>query len=334
MSKFTAYQFPEAKGALEKVEKAIEEPTAGRVRVKVHACGACHADCYVKGGGWPGLTHPRVPGHEIAGEVDAVGPGGFFRVGLGWCGGHCGQCRTCRRGEFVTCPDMPVTGIHYDGGYGQFVMANANALAAIPDGLSYVEAAPLLCAGVTTFNGLRTCKLSPGEVVAVQGVGGLGHLAIQFANKMGYRVVVFSRGTEKRQLAMQLGAHHYFDTNTDDIVAETAKLGGVQVLLATSTNPKAMSAAFSTLGPLGTMLVLGAGADDICVSPAALIGGKKTVKGHASGVASDSEDTMKFVLLTGVRSMNEVFPFEKTAEAYDRMMSGDAKFRVVIDYDA
>eukprot|EP00897_Mesotaenium_endlicherianum_P000775 jgi/Mesen1/10699/ME000090S10157 len=334
MSKFTAYQAVEANGPLQKVEKTIEEPPAGRVRVKVHACGVCHSDCFTTSGGFPGIQLPRVPGHEIAGTVDAVGPGVKLwkagdRVGVGWYGGHCGECLMCRRGEFVVCPKMPVTGIHFDGGYGQYVVADANALAAIPDGLSFVEAAPLLCAGACFSFFPRDNIPRPEERQGVSRRAGP-----QFANKMGYRVVVFSRGPEKRELAMKLGAHHYFDTNADDIVAETAKLGGVRVLLATSTNAKAMSTAFATLGPLGVMMVIGAGSDDVCVGPSALISGKRSVQGHASGAASDSEDTMKFSQLTGVRSMNEVFPADKTVEAFERMVSGKATFRVVIDYDA
>eukprot|EP00271_Cylindrocystis_brebissonii_P006979 TRINITY_DN199_c0_g1_i1.p1 TRINITY_DN199_c0_g1~~TRINITY_DN199_c0_g1_i1.p1 ORF type:complete len:341 (-),score=83.26 TRINITY_DN199_c0_g1_i1:500-1522(-) len=337
MSKFTAYQVSKAGGDFDKVEKEIVEPPAGYVRIKVQACGVCHSDMFTKEGQYPGVSFPRSPGHEVAGDIDAVGAGVSKwkpgdRVGVGWYGGHCTECRACRDGDFVCCDTLPVTGIHFDGGYGRYVIADAKAVAALPKELSYVEAAPLLCAGVTVYNGLRHTKALAGDVVGVQGLGGLGHLAVQFANKMGFRVVAFSRGQEKKAKAMELGAHHYIDTSKDDIQAALKDIGEVRVLVATSTSGKAMSQVLPALGRNGTLLVLGAASEPIPVDPLLLISGRRSVAGHPSGVANDSEECLKFAVLTGVRSMNEVLPPSKLPEGYARMMGGNPQFRVVIDW--
>eukprot|EP00271_Cylindrocystis_brebissonii_P015986 TRINITY_DN39092_c0_g1_i1.p1 TRINITY_DN39092_c0_g1~~TRINITY_DN39092_c0_g1_i1.p1 ORF type:complete len:340 (-),score=57.44 TRINITY_DN39092_c0_g1_i1:395-1414(-) len=336
MAKYTAYEIQAKGGDFIKVERELQEPPPGHVRVKVQACGLCHSDCFTKEGFYPGVSFPRSPGHEVAGDVDAVGAGvtkwkAGDRVGVGWYGGQCTECEACREGDLVLCEKSPVTGIHYDGGYGRYIVANATALAALPEELSYAEAAPLLCAGVTVYNGLRHTKALPGALVGVQGLGGLGHLAIQFANKMGFRVVAFSRGEDKKEKALALGAHHYIDTNKEDFLDQVKTLGSLKVIIATSTSPKAMSQVLPALGRNGTFLVLGAGMEPMEVSALFLLGGRRSVAGHPSGAASDSEDCLKFAVLSGVRSMNEVYPASKAAEAYERMMSG-AHFRVVIDW--
>ena len=324
------------KGALELVKREVPAPGAGCVLVKVQACGICHSDSFTKEGLWPGIAYPRVPGHEVAGVIDAVGAGVAAwtvgqRVGIGWHGGQCGTCDSCRRGDFITCQSAPrVPGVTYDGGYGDYVVAPAEALALIPDGLSAVEAAPLMCAGVTTFNALRNSGARGGDLVAVLGVGGLGHLAVQFAAEMGFETVAIARGEDKGPLARKLGARHYIDSEAQDPAKELTKLGGAKVILATVTNGKAMSAALGGLGVNGKMVIVGAAMEPIEVSALLLISGRRAIQGWPSGTARDSQDALAFSLLTGVRAMTELCPLERAAEGYDRMMSGKARFRVVL----
>ena len=335
MSKMRAVQVPRPNGPFEIVEREIPAPGAGSVRIKVQACGICHSDALTKEGRWPGLQYPRVPGHEVVGLVDAVGTGvvGWTvgqRAGVGWHGGHCGRCDSCRRGDFFACQTITnVTGITYDGGYADYMVAPAVALARLPEGLSAVEAAPLMCAGLTTFNALRNSGARPGDVVAVLGVGGLGHLGVQYAVKMGFKTVAIARGKDKEALARKLGAWHYIDSQAQDPAAELIKLGGARVILATVTNGEAMGAALGGLGVHGTLMVLGA-PPSLAVSPGLLIGGRRSIQGWYSGTSIDSQDTLSYSVLSGVRSMNEVFPLERATEAYERMMSGKARFRVVL----
>jgi len=330
-----AAQVPKAGADFEIVEREMPEPGAGQVRIKVQACGVCHSDVVTKEGGWPGLQYPRVPGHEVAGVVDKLGSGvsGWNpgqRVGVGWHGGHDGTCLQCRRGDFNNCQNMKIAGISYDGGYQQYMIAPVEALASIPESLSAAEVAPLLCAGITTFNALRHSGAGPGDLVAVQGIGGLGHLGIQFANKFGYRVAAIGRGPENAALAKKLGANVYIDSKATKAAEELQKLGGAKVILATAPSSKAMTELVDGLGPNGTLMVVGATMDPIEVTPLQLILGNRTVQGWASGTATDSEDTLKFAELTGVRPMIETYPLEKAAEAYARMLSGNAQFRVVL----
>jgi D-arabinose 1-dehydrogenase-like Zn-dependent alcohol dehydrogenase len=330
-----AAQIARPNGPFEIVEREIPSPGPGWVRVKVQACGICHSDSLVKDGHWPGLQYPRVPGHEVAGIVDAVGaevpqwkPG--QRVGVGWHGGHCGHCDACRSGNFFACTVAhQITGISFDGGYADYLVAPAIALALVPEDLSPVEAAPLMCAGITTYNALRNSGARPGDVVAVLGLGGLGHLGVQYAAKMGFKTVSVARGKDKEPLARKLGAAHYIDSQTQDPAVELTKLGGAQVILATVTNGDAMSAMQGGLGVNGTLVVIGA-ASSLQVSPLVLIGGRRSIKGWYSGTAVDSQDTLAFSVQAGVRSMNEVYPLERVTEAYDRMISGKARFRVVL----
>jgi len=317
------------------LEREIPEPGAGQVRIRVRACGICHSDVLVKEGLWPGLQYPRVPGHEVAGLVDGVGGGVTTwkkgqRVGVGWHGGHDGTCRECRRGDFRNCRNVKVTGLSYDGGYQQYMVAPVEALVPIPDGLTDVEAAPLLDAGITTYNALRNSGAMPGDLVAVQGIGGLGHLGIQFANKFGYNVAAIGRGSENAELAKKLGAHVYIDSQAANAAQELQKLGGARVILATAPNSKAMSALIDGLGPNGKLVVVGAAPEPIEVTPAQLIFGSKTIQGWAAGTPAASEDALNFCVLTGVRPMIETYPLERTEEAYARMMSGNAQFRVVL----
>lgn len=328
-------QIPKAGADFEIVERKIPKPGAGEVRIKVEACGICHSDSLTKEGGWPGIEYPRVPGHEVAGIIDEVGEGVSAwskgqRVGVGWHGGQDGTCLSCRRGDFRNCRNLKIPGISFDGGYQEYMLAPVEALAAIPDGLTAVEAAPLLCAGITTFNGLRHSGALPGDLVAVQGIGGLGHLGIQFANKFGYKVAAIGRGSENAALAKKLGANLYIDSKATNAAEELQKLGGAQVILATAPSSKAMSELIDGLGPNGKLLVIGATFDPIEVTPIQLIGGSRSIQGWASGIPTDSEDTLNFAELTGVRPMIETYPLEKAAEAYARMMSGDAEFRVVL----
>ena len=330
-----AAQIPKAGADFQIVEREIPKPGAGEVRIKVQACGVCHSDVFTKEGQWPGIQYPRVPGHEIAGVIDELGAGVTEwkkgqRVGVGWHGGQDGTCPSCRRGDFRNCRNLKIPGISYDGGYQQYMVAPVEALAAIPDSLSDVEAAPLLCAGITTYNALRHSGALPGDLVAVQGIGGLGHLGIQFANKFGYKVAAIGRGSENAALAKKLGASVYIDSKSTNAAEELQKLGGAQVILATAPNSKAMSELIDGLGPNGKLIVIGATFDPIEVTPAQLIMGVRSIQGWAAGTPADSEDTMRFAELTGVRSMIETYPLEKAAEAYARMLSGNAQFRVVL----
>jgi D-arabinose 1-dehydrogenase-like Zn-dependent alcohol dehydrogenase len=325
-----------AKGAFELVEREIPEPGRGSVRVRVEACGICHSDFVTKEGIWPGIQFPRAPGHEVAGIIDAVGPGvaGWKtgqRVGVGWHGGHCGYCNSCRRGDFVTCQIAPQTpGISYDGGYADYMIAPATALARIPDGLPAIEAAPLMCAGVTTFNALRNSGARPGDLVAVLGVGGLGHLGVQFAAKMGFQTVAVARGADKEALARKLGAQHYIDSQAEDAAAALTKMGGARVILATVISGPAMSAVLAGLGVDGRLVIVGAPAEPLQVPALGLIFARRSIVGWPSGTSIDSENTLDFSVLSGVRPMTEVFPLERAVEAYERMMSGKARFRVVL----
>ncbi len=335
MSRMKAVQVSKAGGNFELVERNIPEPGRSQVRIKVEACGICHSDALVKEGYWPGIQYPRVPGHEIAGRIDAVGadvsnwkPG--QRVGVGWHGGHCFICDACRRGDFINCQNEKITGISHDGGYQEYMVSPAEAVAAIPDDLPAAEAAPLLCAGITVFNALRNSGARAGDLVAVQGIGGLGHLGIQYARQMGFRTFAIGRGKDKEALARKLGAAHYVDTSAGDPVAELQKFGGAHVILATAPDSKSMSALFNGLSSNGKLIVVGASADAIAVTPLQLIRGSKALQGWASGIATDSEDTMQFSALSGVRPMIEKYPLGKAAEAYEQMISGRARFRVVL----
>lgn len=335
MPKMRVVQVTQPNGPFELVEREIPEPAAERVRIKVEACGICHSDSLTKEGTFPGIQYPRVPGHEVAGIVDAVGAGvvGWTegqRVGVGWHGGYCGRCEPCRRGDFFACHWGQVTGITYDGGYADYVVAHSSALALLPEELSAVEAGPLVCAGVTTFNSLRNSGARPNDLVAVLGLGGLGHLGVQFAAKMGFKTVAIARGRDKEPLAIQLGAHQYIDSQAQDVAAELVKMGGAKVVLATVTNAEAMSATLAGLGTNGKLIVLGAPHEPLEVPALLLIGGRRSIAGWYSGTSIDSQDTLSFSTLTGVRAMTEVYPLERTAEAYERMMSGKARFRVVL----
>jgi D-arabinose 1-dehydrogenase-like Zn-dependent alcohol dehydrogenase len=330
-----AAQVAGAGTGIEIVEREIPEPGPGEVRIKVQACGVCRSDALVVEGSWPGIPYPRVPGHEVAGVLDALGAGVSAwrkdqRVGVGWHGGHDGTCRECRRGDFRNCLNQKIAGISYDGGYQQYMVAPAEALVLIPDSLSDIDAAPLLCAGITTYNALRHAGALPGDLVAIQGIGGLGHLGVQFANKFGYRVAAVGRGSQNEALAKKLGADLYIDSKAKNAAEELQKLGGARVILATAPNSKAMSELIGGLGPNGTLLVIGADFGPIEVSPVQLIVGSKTIDGWAAGTPADTEDTLRFAELRGVRAMVETYPLEKAAEAYARMMSGKAEFRVVL----
>jgi len=335
MPKMKAVQVPKAGADLEVVEREIPQPPAGHVRIRVLACGVCHSDSFTKDGLFPGIAYPRVPGHEVAGVIDETGPGVTTwkkgdRVGVGWHGGHDGTCVVCRRGDFGNCPNGKVSGISFDGGYAEYMLAPDIAVARMPEVLDPAEAAPLMCAGVTTFNSLRHGGALPGDLVAVQGIGGLGHLGIQFARKLGYQVAAVGRGPDSAALAMELGAHLYIDSAAANAAEELQKLGGARVILATAPSAKAMSSLVDGLGPNGTMLVVGAGADPIEVMPTQLIRGKKCIQGWYSGIATDSEDTLRFASMSGVRPMIEKLPLAKAAEGYARMMSGRARFRAVL----
>ena len=330
-----AAQLSKAGGDFEIVDREIPNPGPRQVRIRVQACGVCHSDVFVKEGLWPGIQYPRVPGHEVAGIIDELGAGVIgwtkgARVGVGWHGGQDNTCIECRRGRFLYCHNSRVAGISYDGGYQQYMVAPVEALAAIPETLSDAEAAPLLCAGVTSFNALRHSGASPGSLVAVQGVGGLGHLGIQFANKFGYRVAAIGRGAENGVLAKKLGASVYIDSQSNNAAQELQKLGGAQAILATAPSSKAMSELIDGLAPTGKFVVVGISTDPIEVTPLQLIVGEHSLRGSAVGTPTDSEDTMNFAELTGVRPMIETYPLEKAAEAYARMMSGKAQFRVVL----
>ena len=325
----------QAGGEFELEEGPVPTPGRGEALVRVHACGVCHSDVFAKEGGYPGVSHPLVPGHEIAGEIAALGEGvqGWEvgqRVGVGWFGGNCGTCEWCRRGSLIDCENMEIPGVTIDGGYADYVVVRATALASMPDALTAQEAAPLLCAGITTFNAIRSSGARAGARVAVLGVGGLGHLGVQFAVKLGFETVAVARGSEKEGLARKLGAHHYVDSNAGDPAQALLALGGVDLILSTVTSSDAMAAVFGGLRPRGTLLVVGASMDPIAVPAAALIGGSKSITGHASGTARDSEDTLAFCALSGVRPMIETLPLESAAEAFAKMINGDARFRMVL----
>jgi D-arabinose 1-dehydrogenase-like Zn-dependent alcohol dehydrogenase len=330
-----AAQVSKPGGDFELVERDIPEPGPGQVRVKVAACGICHSDVLVTEGLWPGLQYPRVPGHEIAGSIDALGVGVSTwkkgdRVGVGWHGGHDFVCDECRRGDFAMCVNRKVTGIDYDGGYAEYVIAPAEALAAIPNQLPAEEAGPFMCAGVTVFNALRHSGARPGDVVAVQGIGGLGHLGVQYARKMGFETVALGRGKDKEPLAKKLGAHHYIDSSAVDTVAELQKLGGARVILATAPSAKAISDVVAGLGVNGNLLIPAAANDPLAVSAMQLLMGRRQISGWYSGTARDSQDTLKFSALSDVHPMIEKFPLSRVAEAYERMHSGKVRFRVVL----
>jgi D-arabinose 1-dehydrogenase-like Zn-dependent alcohol dehydrogenase len=317
------------------VEREIPEPQAGQVRIKVQACGVCHSDVFTVEGSWPGIQYPRVPGHEVVGIIDEVGVGVSEwkkgqRVGVGWHGGQDNTCLECRRGDFRNCRNLKVTGISYDGGYQEYMLAPVEALAAVPESLSDAEAAPLLCAGIATFNALRHSGALPGDLVAVLGIGGLGHLGIQFANKFGYKAAAIGRGSENATLAKKLGASVYIDSKSTNAAETLQRLGGAQVILGTAPSSKAMSELIDGLGPNGKLMVMGLSFDPIEVTPAQLISGNRTIQGWAAGTPTDSEDTLRFAELTGVRPMIETYPLENADEAYARMMSGKAQFRVVL----
>jgi D-arabinose 1-dehydrogenase-like Zn-dependent alcohol dehydrogenase len=320
---------------LELVERELREPGPGEVRVRVEACGVCHSDAFTVEGAMPGIEYPRVPGHEIAGSIDAVGEGVVpwqvgQRVGVGWFGGNCGHCDPCRRGDMISCRNGVIPGVTIDGGYADHVVVSQSALASIPEDLVAEDAAPLLCAGITTFNGLRRSGAKPGDLVAILGIGGLGHLGVQFARRMGYETVAIARGTDKQPLAEELGAHHYIDSTSIDVAAALQELGGATTILATVTASDAMGAAVGGLRPRGRMVVVGASLDPMEVRPASLLGGSTGIVGHASGTSKDSEDTMRFSALQDVRPSTETYALEDAAAAYARMMSGEARFRVVL----
>jgi alcohol dehydrogenase/propanol-preferring alcohol dehydrogenase len=335
MAKMRVAQVAKLGGLLELVERDIPTPGRDAVRIKVEACGVCHSDTVVVNGQLPGLEYPRVPGHEVIGVIDALGAGvtGWKvgqRVGVGWNGGYDGTCDHCRRGNFFACDATSITGATQDGGYGEYVVAAKSALARVPAGLDPVDGAPLLCAGVTTYNAIRSMGLRGGDLAAVHGLGGLGHLAVQFCNKMGFRTVVIARGHDKEKLARELGAHEYIDGAAGDPARELQKMGGARAIFETVTSSKAMSAMVAGLAPRGTLVVIGAGAEPLQIPPYQLIVGALAIQGWYSGTSIDSEDTLAFSALEGVKSMNEVFPLDKAREAYDRMMSGAARFRVVL----
>jgi D-arabinose 1-dehydrogenase-like Zn-dependent alcohol dehydrogenase len=330
-----AAQVPAPGAAFGIVEREIPNPGFREVRIKVQACGVCHSDAFTKEGYWPGIQYPRIPGHEVAGIIDDVGDGisewkKGQRVGVGWHGGHDGTCRECRRGDFRNCRNLQIPGISYDGGYQEYMVAPTSALVAIPDALGDVDAAPLLCAGITTYNALRHSGALPGDLVAVLGIGGLGHLGIQFANKFGYRVAAIGRGSENAASAKELGASAYIDSQSTNPAQALQKLGGAKAILATAPSSQAMSALIDGLAPNGKLMVVGAAFEPIEATPVQLISGSRTIQGWASGTPSDSEDTLRFAELTGVRAMIETYPLEKAEEAYARMMSGKAQFRVVL----
>jgi D-arabinose 1-dehydrogenase-like Zn-dependent alcohol dehydrogenase len=329
-----AVQVPKPGADFEIVEREIPEPGPGQVRIRVQACGVCHSDVITKEGIFP-ISYPRVPGHEVAGVIDALGTGVQAwkkgqRVGVGWHGGQDGTCLACRRGDFVNCVNVQICGVSYDGGYQEFMVAPVEALAHMPESFDAAEAAPLMCAGITTFNALRHSGALPSDLVAVQGIGGLGHLGVQFARKFGYRVAAIGRGPDNAALAKKLGADIYVDSAVVDPAAELQKLGGASAILATAPSGKSMSALISGLGANGTLMVVGAPSDPIEVAAAQLIFGRKRIHGWSAGIPTDSEDTLRFAEMTGVRAMIEKYPLEKAAEAYARMMSGKAEFRVVL----
>jgi D-arabinose 1-dehydrogenase-like Zn-dependent alcohol dehydrogenase len=336
--KMRAVQIAGPNKPLELVEKEVPVPKRGEVRVKVQACGVCHSDAIVKEGSFPGIQYPRVPGHEVAGVIEALGDevrnwSVGQRVGIGWYGGHCKVCDSCRRGDFMTCANPQICGLTYDGGYADYLVVPAEALALVPDALSPIEVGPLMCAGVTTFNALRNSGAIGGDTVAILGIGGLGHLAIQYAVKMGFRTIAIARGKDKQALALKLGAHIFIDSDIGTVSKELQKLGGAKVILSTVTHSSAVSAALEGLSPHGKLVLLGITSEPLSVSTIPLIAARRSIAGWPSGTSIDSQDTLAFSILTGVRSMNQTFPLEKAPEAYDLMMSGKARFRVVLVTD-
>jgi D-arabinose 1-dehydrogenase-like Zn-dependent alcohol dehydrogenase len=330
-----AFQVTAPGGPFELVQREFPEPGPGQVRIRVQACGVCHSDAITKYGVFPGIAYPRVPGHEVAGVIDAIGADvAVFkagqRVGLGWHGGHCNYCNSCRRGDFILCENQKISGISYDGGYADYVLAPANALALIPVDLADVDAAPLMCAGVTTFNSLRHSGARLGDTVAILGIGGLGHLGVQFAAKGGYNTVAVARGEDKGPLAKELGAHHYIDSTKQDVAAELQKLGGAAVILSTLTDADSLAASVGGLGPNGKLIILGVPLKPFEVSAIPLVMGNREIRGWASGTGMDSEDTLNFSALTGVKPKVEIYPLDKAPAAFERMESGKARFRVVI----
>ncbi len=335
MPSMKAVQVSKAGGDFEVVERPIPQPGRMQVRIRVEACGVCHSDTVVKEGLWPGLQYPRVPGHEIAGRIDAVGDGVIQwkpgqRVGVGWHGGHCFICDPCRRGDFNLCLVEKITGVSFDGGYAEYMIAPAEAVAAIPEDLPADEAAPLLCAGITVYNSLRNAGARAGDLVAVQGIGGLGHLGLQYARQMGFRTVAIGRGQDKEVLARKLGAHHYIDNSVEDPAAALQKLGGARLILATAPDAKSMSTLVEGLTKSGKLLIVGVGVEPLSISLLQLVLPRRGIQGWPSGSAIDSEDTMRFSFLSGVRPMIERYPLEKAAEAYAQMMNGRARFRAVL----
>jgi D-arabinose 1-dehydrogenase-like Zn-dependent alcohol dehydrogenase len=328
-------QVSSPKGPLEMVEKDTPEPGGAQVRIKIQACGICHGDCVTKDGLFPGIQYPRVPGHEIAGVIDSVGEGVTEwkvgqRVAIGWDGGHCGHCESCRRGDFITCSYAQVPGISYDGGYADYMVAPIEAIASIPDELSFTEAAPLMCAGITTYNALRNSGARVGDVVAILGIGGLGHLGIQFASKMGFKTIGISRGKDKEDLVKKLGAIKYIYSKSQNPVEELVKLGGAKIILGTASSGKAMTAVLGGLAINGKLIMIGASDESLEISPTLFISGRRSVIGWPGGTSIDSQDTLSFSVLSGVRSINQVFPLESAAEAFDLMMNGKARFRAVL----
>jgi len=338
MNTMKAMQIPKAGADFNYVDLDKPSPSKNEVLIKVEACGICHSDAFVKEGTMPGIEYPRVPGHEVVGTIESLGTNisnwsRGQRVGVGWHGGHCFECEPCRKGDFINCKNARITGISFDGGYAEYMTAPASALAAIPDSLSSAEAAPLLCAGITTFNALRNSNLKPGDLVAVQGIGGLGHLGVQYAHKFGCEVAALSRGTDKKELAMDLGADHYIDTEKVDVSEALQKLGGAKVILATAPNSEAISSVVNGLGIDGTLMIVGAVAEPMEISPFQLIMGRKSVKGWPSGTAKDSEDTLDFSALTDITPTIETYPLKQANEAYARMINNEARFRVVLKMD-
>ncbi|WP_068469345.1 alcohol dehydrogenase [Candidatus Protochlamydia phocaeensis] len=336
MAKMRAVQVPGPNQPFELVQREIPEPKTGTVRIKVQACGICHSDSFTKEGTFPGINYPRIPGHEVAGIIDAVGPDVIGwqkgqRVGVGWYGGHCGHCESCRRGDFVTCANGQISGITFDGGYADYMIAPVEALALIPEELSAVDAGPLMCAGITTFNALRHSGAVAGDRVAILGIGGLGHLAVQFAAKMGFQTIAIARGESKAALAKKLGAREYIDSESQNVAEELKKRGGAKVILSTVTSGKAISSVIDGLAIDGKLVTVGVASDPLQVSVLSLIGARRSIAGWPSGTAADSQDTLLFSALNDIRSMNHVYPLEKAAEAYEFMMSGKARFRVVLE---